>query len=185
MKRWLALPSVQIAIAVAVFLVLGYRGGPFVMVMTSPLLAMAIARPLLTLLANFRHGVRERTWLPVHGHHYVFKGITIHVQEDVDRCRWIPLADVAKVVGRTASERVLCATFPGRCQRMEGGSELYLRDDALVQHLGRERNPVALRFRTWIDREVGFPGRRIRRGLGITPEPPDEDGRATEAAPLS
>lgn len=184
MKRWLALPSVQIALAVAIFLVVGWRGGPFVLVITSPLLAIAVARPVLILLANFRHGARERTWLPVHGHHYVFKGITIHVREDVDRCRWIPLADVAKVLGHTAGERVLGAAFPGRCLRLDGGNEVLLRDDALVEHLARASSPVALRFRTWVEREVCFPGRRIRRDLGIRPEPPDQAGRASRAAPL-
>ena len=175
MKRWLTYPSVQIVLCVAVFGVAVWRMGPFAAVIASPLLAAAIARPLLTLMANFRHGVRERNWLPVHGEHYVFKGITIHVLEDEDRCRWISLADVHKVAGVTASEGALVATYPDRCKRMAKNAQPHLRDDALVEHLAKESNPLALRFRTWVDRNVSFPGRRIRKNLGIRPEPPDRE----------
>ena len=175
MKRWLTYPSVQIALCMAVFGAVVWRMGPFAAVLASPLLAAAIARPLLTLIANFRHGVRERTWLPVHGEHYVFKGVTIHVLEDDDRCRWISLADVHKVTGVTASEGALVVTYPDRCKRMGKHAQPHIRDDALVEHLAKESNPLALRFRTWVDRDVSFPGRRIRKGLGIRPEPPDKE----------
>jgi hypothetical protein len=173
--RWLAFPSVQIALCLAAFGLVAWRMGPFATVIASPLLAAAIARPLLTLLANFRHGVRERTWLPVHGEHYVFKGITIHMLEDEDHCRWISLADVHKVVGVTAGEGALAATYPDRCKRMGKREQPHLRDDALVEHLAKENSPAALRFRTWVDRTISFPGRKIRKSLGIRPDPPDAD----------
>ncbi len=85
MKRWFAFPSVRIALCVAAFGVLAWWAGPFATVIASPLLAVAIARPAVTLLSNLRHGVRAVTWLPVHGHHYVFKGVTMRVLEDDDR----------------------------------------------------------------------------------------------------
>lgn len=183
MKRWLGFPSVQVALAVAVFASFASWAGPFATVVASPLLAVVIARPLLALLANVRHGMRERTWLPVHGHHFTFKGTTIHVLEDEWHCRWVSLDDARKVVGVTASERALALAYPGRCARMGQGERVYLRDDALVEHLGKENHPAALRFRTWVDRDIAFPGRRIRRGLGIRPEPPDQDDRVTKASP--
>lgn len=171
LKHWLSFPSVQIALCLAVYALVGWRFGAFGLVLASPGLAAAVARPVLTLLANFRHGMRERTWLPVHGHHYVFKGITIHVLEDEDHCRWIPLADVRKVAGATASEGALTVAYPERFKRLGKPAQPHLRDDALVEHLGKESNPVALRFRTWVDRDVAFPGRRIRKRLGVRPEP--------------
>lgn len=143
-------------------------------VTASPLLAAVIARPVLTLLANFRHGVRELTWLPVHGQHYVFKGITIRVLEDDDHCRWVCVADASRIVAMTASERVMTVAYPGRYGRMGKPAQPYLRDDALVEYLGRQNNPAALRFRTWAERNIAFPGRRIRRSLGIRLEPPDK-----------
>lgn len=68
----------------------------------------------ITLASSIRYKLRERVWLPVHGQHYVFKGIAIHVLEDDDHCRWVSLADVHKVVGATAGERALAAVYPGR-----------------------------------------------------------------------
>lgn len=174
MKRWLTFPSVQIAMCLAVFGVFAWRAGPFATVIASPLLAVVIAYPAYNLVANIRHGMRERTWLPVHGHRYVFKGTTIHVLEDDDRCRWISLADMQKVAGVTASERALELTYPERCKRMGRSGQPHLRDDALIEHLGNESKPVALRFRTWVDRDVSMPGRKIRKSLAIRPDPPDK-----------
>ncbi|GAC1355756.1 MAG: hypothetical protein NVSMB34_09290 [Variovorax sp.] len=167
MMRWLALASVQLALGLAAFLAIAWRLGPFAAVIASPLLGAAIARPLMALLANIRHAMRERTWLPVHGQHYVYKGVTVHALEDDDHFRWVPLADLRKVVGLTASERALALAYPGRCVRMGKGNEPHLRDDALITHLGKESNAGALRFRTWAERTIAFPGRRIRDGLGI------------------
>ena len=175
MKRWLSFPSVQIALCVAVFAVLVWRGGPFVAVIASPLLAAAIAYPVYNLVANIRHGIRENAWLPVHGQHYVFKSMTIHVLEDDDRCRWISLADMQKVAGVTASERALALTYPERCKQLGRAGLPHLRDDALIEHLSKESNPMALRFRTWVDGTVSKPGRKVRKSLGIRPEPPDKD----------
>jgi len=56
MKRWLKFPSVQIALCLVVFGVIAWRGGPFVAVIASPLLAAAIAYPVYNLVANIRHG---------------------------------------------------------------------------------------------------------------------------------
>ncbi|MDB5874775.1 MAG: hypothetical protein JWQ07_4217 [Ramlibacter sp.] len=172
MKHWLGFPSVQIALCLAVFAWVAWRLGPFGAVWASPLLAAAIAYPVYNLVGNIRHGMRERTWLPVHGQHYVFKGTTIHVLEDDDRCRWISLADMNKVAGITAGERALELAYPERCKRMGKTGQPHLRDDALIEHLGKESNPVALRFRTWAERTVAFPGRKIRESLGIRPDPP-------------
>jgi hypothetical protein len=136
------------------------------MVWTAPLLAAAIALPVMNLLANLRQRAREQTWLPVHGQHYVYKGVTIRVLEDDEHRRWVSLADVRKAVGVTASERTLAVAFPGRCEQF-GASGLCLRDDALVEHLGRENDPGALRFRTWAERNIALPGRKVRGNLGI------------------
>jgi hypothetical protein len=167
MKRLLAMPFVQIALCFAVYGLLVWRMGPAVAVWSSPLLAAAIARPVLSLIADVHHGVRSHIWLPVHGQHYVFKGVTIRVEEDEDHARWICLADARKVVATIASERALAITFTTRLKGMGQPAQPHLRDDALIEHLGKESNPVALRFRTWIERDIAFPGRRIRKNYGI------------------
>jgi hypothetical protein len=173
LKRWLSFPSVQIAMWVAVFGVFAWRTGPVATVVASPLLAYVIARPVLALLANFRYGVRALTWLPVHGQHYVYKGMTVRVLEDDDHCRWVCIGDANRIVAMTAGESLMTLVYPGRYARMGKPPQPYMRDDALVEHLGKERNPAAPRFRTWVDRTIAFPGRRIRGSLGIRPEPPE------------
>lgn len=167
MKRWLLLPSVQITLCLLVYGLVVWRMGPFAAVILSPLLAAAVARPVLNLIANFRHGVRAHVWVPAHGQHYVFKGITIHVQEDDDYCRWVNLADVRKVVGMTATDRVLAAAYPGRVQATGRPPRTWLRDDALVEHLAKENDPTALRLRTWVERTIMLPGRRVQQNRGV------------------
>ncbi len=167
MKRWLALPSVQIALCVGAYLLVGYHFGVFAVVFTAPVFAVAIRHPVFALLANFRSNVRKQVWLPLHGQHYVFHNVTIHVIEDDDHYRWVSLPDVQKAVGVTAAERALAQVYPGRVKTMGNPAQAYVRDDALVSHLGKENLATALRFRTWLERNVAFPGRTIRKRLGI------------------
>ena len=172
LKRWLGYPSVQIVLCTLVFAGLVWWLGPFGAVIASPLLAAAIARPIINLVGNLRQRTREATWLPVHGVHFVFKGTKIHVIEDDDHCRWVRLADMRKIDGITANESALAMTYPGKLQSMGRPVEPYLRDDALVEHLGKQGDAVALRFRTWADRTIAFPAGQVRKRLGIRPDPP-------------
>lgn len=171
MKRWLGFPSVQIALCVFAYALVGYHFGKMMVVWTAPIFAYAVSRPLMALAINFRRRVREHVWLPVHGQHYVFRDITIHVEEDDDHRRWVCLADVHKVVGNTASERALAAAYPGRVKIMGAPAQAFMRDDALVAHLGKENQQAALRFRTWAERNIALPARRIRENFGKTTGP--------------
>ena len=38
-----------------------------------------------------------------------------------------------------------------------------------------DNNAVALRFRTWVEREIAYSARRMRKSKGIRPEPAYED----------
>jgi hypothetical protein len=168
MKNWLGFPSVQIALCTLVFGAIAYwlAGSVMGRVMLVFLIwgyGAAISRPLINLAANFRHTVRSVVWLPVHGTHYVFKDTTIHVLEDDDTWRWLPLADVELVLGRKLNARVLAITYP---QRLEMGGKpvrMHVRDDALIEHLSKLSDPMALRFRTWVERSVALPARRMRQ----------------------
>ena len=42
---------------------------------------------------------------------------------------------------------------------------------ALIGHLSKDNHPAALRFRTWAERTIAFPGRCIRERLGIRDDP--------------
>ena len=163
MKHWLGFPSVQIALCTVFFGLVGYWLGKYMIVFTAPAYGAAIARPLINLVGNFRHGVRSAVWLPVHGTHYVFKDTTIHVLEDDDDWRWLPLADVERVLGRKLNARLLAVTYPERLEKGGKPVRMHMRDDALIEHLSRLSDPVALRFRTWLERSVALPARRMRQ----------------------
>lgn len=167
MKRWLKIPSFQIALWLLAFAMVGLYFGKFALLVTSPLLAVGMRRPLFALAAGFRHAVRSHVWLPVHGQHYVFRGITIHVVEDKDQCRWVRLADVHKVTGSLANERTLAAAYPGGVQALGTPAQPHMRDDVLVTHLGKLNRPEALRLRTWLERNIARPGQRVRANTEI------------------
>jgi hypothetical protein len=168
MKQWLSYPSVQIALCTAGFGWVGYwlAGSVFGKVMLLFVIwgyGAAISRPLINLVANFRHTVRAVVWLPVHGTHYVFKDTTIHVLEDDDNWRWLPLADVELVLGRKLNARVLAITYPQCLEKGGKPVRMHMRDDALIEHLSKLSDPMALRFRTWVERSVALPARRVRQ----------------------
>jgi hypothetical protein len=168
MKHWLSFPSVQIALCTVCYGLVGYLVldhwiGKVWFVFISPVYAGAIARPLINLIANFRHGVRSAVWLPVHGTHYVFKDTTINVLEDDDNWRWLPLADVERVLGRKLNARLLGVTYPERLKKGGKPASMHMRDDALIEYLSKLSDPVALRFRTWVERSIALPARRMRQ----------------------
>lgn len=166
-KRWLKSPLFQIALWLGAYALVGLYFGKFAWVVTSPLLALGIRRPLIALASSLRYQARAHVWLPLHGRHYVYRDFRIHVVEDDEHCRWVSLADVQKVVGVTATVRALANAYPGRVKGLGAPAQTHLRDDALIAHLGKENKPEALRFRTWVERNIALPGRRVRKNFGI------------------
>ena len=177
MKRWLTFPLVQILLCVAVYALVGYYFGKFAIVTTSPLFAAAVARPLWALVFDIWRGMRARVWLPVHGHHFVFKGTTVQVVEDESHFRWVSLSDVKKVLGSGMSDGAFAMAYPGRFRIMDKPAGGYLRDDALVAYLSKGSEQTTVRFKTWVERNIVLPGGRIRKNLGIRDEVPEPDER--------
>lgn len=175
MRRWLGNPAVQVALCAGVCAWIGYRFGVLAMLGALPLFAIAIAWPLFELGTSLHRMANRRIWRPVHGRHHAYKDITIQVEEDVDHFRWLRLADVQKVVGVTASEHTLAIAYPNRLQAMGEPATTHIRDDALIAHLDKMGTPATLRFRTWIERNVAFQGRRVRSNFGIRPDAGDPE----------
>ena len=142
-------------------------GGKTSAIWTAALYGVALARPLLDLASELRHLARRGLWRDVEGRHYSFRGRAIRVLTDVDHRRWVRLADVRAAVGFTASDATLRVAYPGAWQLLGRPPEAFVREDALVTHLAKERTPDAARFRHWAEREIAFPGRRERERLGI------------------
>jgi hypothetical protein len=174
-KGLLKQPSVQIALCTLVFGFLGWKFWPFGTVFLAPAYAACIARPLMNLVANVRHTMRENVWLPLHGEHFVYKNTAIRVMEDESHWRWVCLDDVKKVIEFNASESALAAAYPRRFQRGGKPVKPYLRDDALIEHLAKSTNELTQRFRTWVDRSVQKPGATVRERLGVRDDRDEDD----------
>jgi len=143
--------------------------GPAAMVVTLPLFGIALAKPLIDLASALRHAMRQSHWRDVEGRHYAFRGRGVRVLEDADGRRWIRLGDVRAIVGFTASDGALALAYPEGVRRIGRPVEPYIGEEALLEHLGKERGPNAIRLRAWVEREIVFPARRERERLGIRP----------------
>jgi hypothetical protein len=88
---------------------------------------------------------------------------------------WLQLADVQKVMGVTETEHRLAIAYPHRLKAMGEPATTHIRDDALVAHLDKVGTQAALRFRTWIERNIAFQGRRVRSNFGIRPDAGDPE----------
>ncbi len=139
------------------------------MVLTLPLVGIALARPLLDLASDLRHATRAAVWRSVEGRHFVYRGVPVQVLEDAEHHRWVRAADVRAVVGHTASNGALALTYPSGWKAMGRPAQPHFSDSALLAHLTKERSPEALRFRQWVEREIAFPARRLRARAGVQP----------------
>ena len=147
---------------------LGWRVlGPAGLALMSPLLGVAFAKPLIELASSTRHAMRRAHWHDVEGRHYAYRGRPVRVVTDADHRRWIRLADVRAIVGFTASDGALAIAYPAGWRRIGRAQEAFLGEDALLEHLGKERGPEALRLRHWVERQIVFPSRRERERLGV------------------
>lgn len=143
---------------------LGFGAGVLFM---APLLGLALARPLLDLAIAVWGEMRRANWRELEGRHFAFKGRTVRVVEDADHQRWVRLADIRAIAGFTASDAALKITYPGGWSLRGRPPEPHLSDEALLAHLAKERSPVAVRLRQWVEREIVFPARRQRERFGV------------------
>jgi len=132
------------------------------LVFVAPLFGLAFARPLVELAATASRAMRSAHWRDVEGRHHAFGGRPVNVLEDADGQRWIRLGDVRAIVGFTTSEGALAIAYPDGLRRMGRPVEPHIGAEALLEHLGKERGPKAIRLRTWVEREIAFPARRER-----------------------
>lgn len=144
--------------------------GPGGLALTSPLVAYALTRPLASLLSG---GVRwsvSRAYRRVQGRHYAFHDISLDVIEDDEQCRWMRAADIRRVLAGFPRDEVLARVLDASQQRAGPNPTpgLYVSVEALGPLLERTEQPLARRFKHWVQREVEGPSgsaRRAQRGL--------------------
>lgn len=165
MTPWFDRPWVRIVLWLGAYAALGRTFGKFAWLVASPLVAYGIARPMIACVSDLRRMILGAVWLPVHGKHYVFRQITVRVEENDEGQRWVNLADVFKVVGNAVSAHTLGIAYPGQVADRGSPARPHMRVDALVTHLGTKNQPEALRFRTWVERSIAAPGRKVWKNL--------------------
>jgi len=175
MTRILATIALRLAICVAISWLVWRRLGLSGMVPSLALFGILLARPLLDLAGALRDGMKQVQLAPVEGRHYAFRGRAVQVIDDVDRRRWVRLADVRAIVGFTASDGALAISYPDGVRRLGRPAEPHVSEEALLAHLLKERTPEAARLRRWVEREIVFPARRERERLGIRLPPVKTD----------
>ena len=152
-------------------------GGAVSLTFALAMLGVALARPLIDLASELRHGVRMAVWKPVEGRYYAFQGHRIRVVEDADHCRWVCAADVRRAVGFTAGDGALALSYPNGWDSFGVPPEPHFSDEALLLHLAKERSAEAIRFKNWAEREITFPARRERERRGIRLRAPTAPAR--------
>ncbi|MEP6738914.1 MAG: hypothetical protein ABJA61_00960 [Caldimonas sp.] len=167
MSRLLLSIAVRLALCAAVAWGVWRLMGTVALVLTAPLWGIALARPLIEVASDLWHYMRQANWRALEGRHYDFRGKSVSVIEDSDKQRWIRLADARAIVGFTASDGALKITYPNGFRLLGKPPEAHLSDEALLVHLGKERSPVALKFRHWVERQIVFPARRQRERHGV------------------
>lgn len=144
------------ALAWAMFRNLGAIAGSAV------IYGVLLARPLLDLASELRHGMRAAVWRPVEGRHYVYRGTPVQVIEDEDHTRWVRAADVRTIVGFTAGDAALALTYPDGWRPLGRPPQPHFSDEVLLTHLRKESTAEAGRFLVWAERTITLPARRLR-----------------------
>lgn len=138
--------------------------GTIALVVCAPLFGVALARPILDLLAGLGAATKQAALAPLAGRHYEHHGTTIDIVEDESHRRWISLADARRVIATLPRDAVMQLQFPQAC-RADGG--LRISAEALHAYLRKSTDPASIRFRNWLEREVIYPAEQVRRRLGI------------------
>jgi hypothetical protein len=152
--------------------------GPVVWLFVAMLSGPAFARIVIDVSAEMGWRFRSAVLKPLSGTNYRFQTFAVHVLESEDHCRWIATQEVRKIVGQLVGDAVLAKLFPSGYQCLGKEQKGYLRDDAMVAHLGQASTPQAIKFKNWVERNIAFPAQRVRckKGIYIKPacETPDD-----------
>ena len=162
MRPVLATLALRSALCAGLSWLAWWTSGPTGFVISLGMWGVALARPLLDLAGELRRLMRVAVWHDVEGRHHVFRGLPVQVLEDEEGQCWIRLADVRRIVGFTAGDGALALSYPQGWRQLGRPPQPHLRADALLEHLGKESSPTALKLKHWVQREIAYPAQRRR-----------------------
>jgi hypothetical protein len=138
------------------------RWGPSGLAISAPIFGVALARPVIDLVAELSVTARQVALGDLEGRNFEFRGHRLNVAEHDDGHRWISVRDVRKVLPSFPRDAVLRSQFPADMQHDEALKGERIRADALLTHLRKATETDAIKFRNWLERDVIFPAARAR-----------------------
>ncbi len=153
--------------AAAALMYLAYRWlGPVGLAYSAPLLGIALARPIVEMLAAYPGLVSRIVLRKVDGRYFAYRGASLDIHIDDRATCWISTADLRKIVALPA-DPVLKKRYPLQCRELGVPVQWRLGGSALQEFLGRSTEPDMAKFGQWVDRDVITPARNKRaRALG-------------------
>ena len=140
--------------------------GPVALVWCSPLLGMALARPLVEMISGMPRVFAGIAMRKVHGRHVEYRGASLDVHIDERATCWISTADLRKIVALPA-DPVLKKRFPQQCRELGDPVQWRLGGEAVVEFVGKSSELDTKKFCHWLERNVLVPARNERaRRLG-------------------
>ncbi len=148
--------------------------GPVVWVLLAVLLGVSFSRIVVDAGSELGWRLHTAALQGRSGMHYQYQKWHLHVVEDAEHCRWVPVDEVRKIVGHLASDAMLAQRYPGGCHPLGQPVRLHLRDDALLIHLAQAHSARSVKFKNWAERNIAFPARKVRERLDIRIASPTE-----------
>jgi hypothetical protein len=144
---------------------LWWWAGPVAAVLSAPIWGLLVARPLMAASGDLFDHARTRAIGDREGRHHAVAGIALDITEAANH-PWIGAAALKKLLDHPERDDVFAARFPGRWRHDERSGSLYIRADALAEHLRQapgRMEPRRLRLLRHVERELLFPFERRQR----------------------
>jgi hypothetical protein len=138
------------------------RFGPTGLAMAAPVFGVALARPLIDLVAEFSVLTKHAALGDLQGRNFSFRGLRLDIAEHDDGYRWISMRDVRKVLPALPRDAVLRSRFPADLRHDESLQGERIRAEALLDYLRKATETDSIKFRNWLEKDVVFPAARAR-----------------------
>jgi hypothetical protein len=163
--------AVRIALATAAPTIGWWVMGPSGLVFAAPVMALLLARTILTLASGAKRTAKALAIRSVEGDFYAFRNIPVSVWQDEREQRWLAVASVRAVLTSFPREEVIGRLFPSGVVVVPRGFGPAVRADELIAFLAKSQQADAAKFRNWVQREVYLPSGSARRA-GAAPTAP-------------
>lgn len=157
MRALLPTIAIRLALCVALTWAVWQKFGIFAVLFCAPAFGVALARPLIDLVASSHGSAKAMALRKVQGRYYQHRGHGIDIAEDDEDYRWVLLADARKVVPGLPRDEVMQRQFGDRVGRLAASDAMRIRADALAEHLQKARDPDGVKFKVWLERDVIHP----------------------------